>query len=115
MWDVLDGNGGKYRRMEVGMWFSITYWIKQQWRRFIKNPYKYLWSKVGGRPWTFILRDLWHKFEFLWIVALVSLGVWLGHHYNWGAIMLLWLVFSLGYIAGHLFWGKEYTPDEEGK
>lgn len=79
------------------------------WRRFWSNPYKWgLWKWIGGRPWTFILRDFWHKFEFVWIVGLVSLGVWLGHNFDWWAILIGWLVFSIGYIGGHLFWGKDY-------
>ena len=78
------------------------------------NPYKMLWSKIGGRPWTFILRDLWHKFEYFWIVALVSLGVWMGGNFDWKQILIGWLIFSLGYIFGHLFWGKKYIENEQG-
>mgnify|MGYP001558338221 CR=1 FL=1 len=76
--------------------------------------YRWWWSKIGGRPWTFILRDLYHKFEFVWIVGLVSLGIVLGHHYDWDSILKMWLAFSLGYLGGHLFWGREYIPDERG-
>ena len=36
--------------------------------------YRALWSKIGGRPWTYIIRDTWHKFEGLWIIALVALA-----------------------------------------
>ncbi|MFC1914365.1 hypothetical protein ACFLXF_03740 [Chloroflexota bacterium] len=36
--------------------------------------YRALWSRIGGRPWTYILRDTWHKFEGLWIIGLVA--VW---------------------------------------
>jgi len=70
------------------------------------NIYKALWSRIGGRPWTYIIRDTWHKFEGLWIIGLVAVGALLGH-WLWGLIFWLLLVFALGYIAGHLFWGKE--------
>ncbi len=73
--------------------------------------YKFFWSKIGGRPWTYILRDIWHKWEGLIIIGLVAagavLGRWLWHLFFW-----LLLAFSLGYIAGHLFWGKEYIPGQ---
>ena len=76
--------------------------------------YRFIWSNTTGRPYTYILRDLWHKAEFFWIVVLVSAGVWLGHNYDWKTIMVGWLLFSLGYLAGHLFWGTPYIPDQGG-
>lgn len=78
------------------------------------NLYKELWSRIGGRPWTYILRDAWAKAEFVWIVGLVSLGIWLGHNYGWKQIMIGWLIFSAGYLFGHLFWGTKYIPGQEG-
>ena len=77
--------------------------------------YKKLWSLIGERPWTYIIRDLWYKAEFVWIVGLVSLGVWLGHNYDWATVLIGWLVFSVGYCAGHFFWGKEYIENQQGK
>jgi len=86
------------------------------WKKWLTyNPYKKLWSLIGKRPWTFIIRDAWHKAEFVWIIGLVSLGVWLGHNYDWEAILIGWLLFSLGYLGGHLFWGKPYIEGQEGK
>ena len=84
----------------------------KQWLTF--NPYKKLWSLIGGRPWTYIIRDFWHKAEFIWIVGLVSLGVWLGHSYGAETIIKGWLIFSIGYLAGHLFYGKDYIPNQPG-
>jgi len=76
--------------------------------------YKELWLRIGGRPWTYILQDAWHKLEGLWIIGLVATGALLGH-WLWGLIFWFLLVFALGYIAGHLFWGKEYIPDQKDK
>jgi len=73
--------------------------------------YKTLWSRIGGRPWTYILRDTWHKLEGLWILGLVAIGALLGH-WLWNLILWFLLVFALGYIAGHLFWGTKYIPDQ---
>jgi len=71
----------------------------------MSNLYRVLWS------WTYILRDAWHKLEGLWIISLVSIGALLGH-WLWHLIFWFLLVFALGYIAGHLFWGKEYVSGQ---
>ena len=79
----------------------------------INKLYKRLWSAIGGRPWTYILRDIWHKYEGLCIILLVSLGAIVGQ-WLWPLIFWLLLAFALGYTAGHLFWGKEYVPNQTG-
>lgn len=76
--------------------------------------YKELWKRIGGRPWTYIIRDAWHEAEFLWIVAMVSLGIWLGDIAPVKLILIGWLIFATGYLAGHLFWGTEYIPHQQG-
>ena len=45
-------------------------------------------------------------------MGLVSLGIWLGHSCDWKTALSGWLIFSAGYIAGHIFWGTEYIPGE---
>ena len=87
--------------------------------------YKWWWSKIGGRPWTFISRDIWHQFEYIAIMALLFAGWIVG--YNWQDI-LNWIpqhpIVSLGvlfglstfwYILGHFFYGKKYIPFQRGK
>ena len=76
--------------------------------------YKLLWSKIGGRPWTYILRDAYHKVEMLWIIGLVAAGAFLGHWF-WKSIFWVLLDFAVGYIAGHLFWGKDYVPGQRAE
>ena len=75
--------------------------------------YKWWWSKIGGRPWTFILRDAWHKAEVVWIIGLVSIGVWMGHQFDWLTVVKILGVFTLGYLFGHLFWGKRYIEGQK--
>jgi len=79
----------------------------------LERWYRVLWMRIGGRPWTYIIRDAWLTYEFFWIVGLVSLGIWLGHLYQWLTILKGWLIFSAGYIAGHLFWGTKYIADQK--
>lgn len=70
----------------------------------LERIYEWLWRRIGGRPWTYIIRGWWARYQFFWIVGLVSLGVWLGHTYDWKSVLTGWLVFSAGYLSGHLFW-----------
>ena len=80
----------------------------------LEKIYRALWQVIGGRPWTYILRDIWHKYEGLCIIALVAIGAILGY-WLWPLVFWLLLVFALGYIAGHLFWGTKYIPNQQGK
>ena len=78
------------------------------------NAYKWLWSKIGGRPWTYIVRDVWHKAQFVWIVGLVAVGVALGHNFDWLEVLKIMGIFTVGFIFGHFFWGKKYIAGQEG-
>ena len=80
------------------------------------NWYKAIWSKIGGRPFTYILRDIWHEAEWVFQTIFFGLGVltaWLTN--SWSLTLILWGVYTLGYIAGHLFWGKDYIKIQRGK
>ena len=35
----------------------------------LEKIYRSLWSKLGGRPWTYIIRDTWHNLQSLAIVS----------------------------------------------
>ena len=76
--------------------------------------YKWLWQHIGGRPWTYILRDLWEDFEFGWIVVLVTAGILLGHYCSVRTILVIWLSWCAGYIMGHIFWGTPHVPGQTG-
>ena len=89
------------------------------------NLYKKLWSLIGGRPWTFISRDIWHQFEIVAIFFLLFSGFFSGLY--WDEILRFFCehpmitigIFSvasfLWYTAGHILWGKIYLPWEKGK
>ena len=74
--------------------------------------YKWLWTHTTGRPYTYILRDIWHKCEFVWIVVLIAVGVALGHQFDWITVLEIMGVFTTGFIFGHLMWGKDYVPSQ---
>ena len=76
--------------------------------------YEWLWKHIGGRKWTYILRDLWHKFEFLWIFILVGIGAILGRSCEIKTLGIILASVTAGYILGHLFWGTKYKENQGG-
>ena len=90
------------------------------WKKWLTfDPYKKLWSIIGHRPWTFIYRDIWHRFEifpqlqWFWTAVLI---IWLlGGSIPLAFLLCGWGVYIFGYINGHFFWGKEYIPDQQGE
>ena len=84
----------------------------------MSNLYKRIYTVIGGRPWTFIYRDLWHKYEILmqaqwfWTAILV---LWLvGVSIPVMAMLKFWAIYTLGYIMGHFFWGTPYKENQQG-
>lgn len=79
------------------------------------NPYKWLWSRIGGRPWTYIWRDIYHQAEWLiqtlWFAAGVAVGLTLG----WKLALVAWGIYTLGYINGHFHWGTRWIKGQQGK
>ena len=77
------------------------------------NSYQWWYSRIGGRKWTWIIRDWWHKAEFVWIVGLVCLGVYMGHHLDWTTVLMVIVIWSIGFLMGHVFWGTKYIEGQE--
>jgi hypothetical protein len=80
--------------------------------RLLEAFYRRLYRRFGGRPWTYILRDIWHELEYLPGCLLFASGFAAGRFFGWEALLAGWAVFTFGYIAGHLFWG---TPWRRGQ
>jgi len=78
----------------------------------INKLYQWLWTKIGGRPWTDIIQDTWHKLEGIWILCLVAVGAILGHYLGLITTIEILGVFCVGYIFGHLFWGKPWIDNQ---
>jgi len=75
---------------------------------------KLIWGWTTKRPWTYVIRDTWHKAEFLWIIGLVALGVAMGHNFDWLEVLKIMGIFTAGFTFGHFFWGKKYIPNQQG-
>ena len=86
--------------------------------------YKKLWSLIGKRPWTYIRRDFWHRFEIVNIVFFVSVGFWAGFFYPriyywmtehwWSLILLVAVFYFIGVLQGHFYWGSKYIKNQGG-
>ena len=77
--------------------------------------YKWWWSKIGGRPWTFIMRDFYHNFEYLSIIGFFALGYFLRPYFTEREFIIAVTVGTVCFLLGHLFWGKKYIPNQKGK
>jgi len=77
--------------------------------------YKVLWSRIGGRPWTYIARDIYHRVEYLVLVCLFIGGYAVGqsHLAGWKWFLVIISAYTMGYIHGHFFWGKDYIPGQK--
>ena len=67
--------------------------------------YKAWWSRFGGRPFTYLIRDWWIDYELLWIIGMLAIGATLGEYYGWLTILRILAIFAVGILFGHLFWG----------
>ena len=65
--------------------------------------YEWTWTHVGGRPWTFIMRDnpwIWPLgVAILWLPSSRWLPLRLWVRWAYGVFLLL-----LGFVGGHVFW-----------
>ncbi len=77
--------------------------------------YRMLWSRIGGRPWTYIARDIYHRVEYLVLVSLVITGYAIGETglVSWKLFLVIMTAYTIGYVHGHFFWGKEYVPNQK--
>ena len=81
------------------------------------NIYKWLYTRIGGRPWTYIARDIYHNYEYVWLVSLFVGGFWLGMSglVSWKWFLSIMAVYTIGYIHGHFFWGTKYKEGQMGE
>jgi len=91
------------------------------WKRWLGfNLYKKLWSLIGGRPWTYIYRDIWDNLEWFPQMQWAATGILfeLLRHYKgwpWWAHFIWVGIYSFGYINGHFFWGRDKIFGQKGE
>lgn len=68
-----------------------------------KKLYEKLWGKVGGKPWTEIVREDQKRTPLLYMLIFLGLGILvsrLAGKYWWQIL----IGFILGIIVGHFWW-----------
>lgn len=69
----------------------------------LEKLYAKIWGRIGGRPWTEIVRYEEKREPTLFLLIFLGLGILLfkvaGRH--WWQILI---VFLLGIVAGHFWW-----------
>lgn len=86
------------------------------WKKWLGyNLYKKLWSLIGGRPWTYIFRDVWHEAEWVYQALWYAIGITVGIHFGWKIALIALGIYTFGYINGHLWWGTKYIKGQKGK
>ena len=65
--------------MEYGAWRKGPEDLDTTRDSGLAKIYEFFWRRLGGRPFTFRIRDWWHQYPLIWIFALAGLGVGLGH------------------------------------
>ena len=71
--------------------------------RLLEKLYEKLWGKVGGKPWTEIIREDQKRSPLLYMLIFLGLGILvskLAGRYWWQLLLGL----LVGVIIGHLFW-----------
>ena len=65
--------------------------------------YEKTWRKVGGKPWTEIVRDKQRKSPLVFLIVFLGLGILAGKTAGryWRQILL---GFLLGILCGHFWW-----------
>jgi hypothetical protein len=87
---------------------------KSQRGKTMIDLYRWLWSRIGGRPWTYILRDVYHEAEWLIQTIWYLIGMLVGMAVGWQVALIIWLIYTFGYINGHLFWGTRWIKGQKG-
>jgi len=70
---------------------------------YLEKLYQKLWSRVGGRPWTEIVRDEQKHSPLVFMLIFLALGIMIGKlaaKYWWQIL----IGFLLGILCGHFWW-----------
>jgi len=79
----------------------------------LEKLYRIIW-KPFGRPFTYILRDSWVKYEILWILGLLMMGGFLGEKFGFINVLKYEGLMFIGIVLGHLFWGTKHILGQKG-
>jgi len=69
----------------------------------LEKLYEKIWRRIGGRPWTYIVRDEQKKEPLMFLLIFLGLGILVAKTAgrNWWQIVV---GFLLGILVGHFWW-----------
>jgi len=69
----------------------------------LERLYEKVWRRIGGRPWTYIVRDEQKRAPLMFLLIFLGLGILVAKTAgrNWWQILV---GFLLGILAGHFWW-----------
>ena len=70
--------------------------------------YEWIHKMIGGRPWTYIIRDFYHGNPVGWTLLLFTAGYFLEPYIGFYDYVKI----GVGILLGHLFWGAPWIPDQ---
>lgn len=77
------------------------------------NSYRWWWTRIGGRKWTYIIRDAKQEYPTPWMLAVMVASAIAGH-YCWGWLLLaVFCGLLAGILWGHLWWGTRHVPGQK--
>jgi hypothetical protein len=92
--------------MAEGNWLERAYW----WFWF--HTEFWIANKLKRRPYTFMMRDFWHRHEFWgWLIFAAVTGLIV-----WGVYWSLWFLILFAFhwaLFAHLRWGSKYIQGEQ--
>ena len=76
------------------------------------NPYKWLWSRIGGRQWTHIWRDVYHLAPIVIQILWFLIGATCIYNFGWVGAGVFWGIYLFGYLEGHFHWGTPWIKGQ---
>lgn len=73
-------------------------------RSFWRDPYRWLWSRIGGRKWTYIVRDFAYQNPLVLIILFFLVGYYMRQLFHSDDIPKI----GAGLLLAHLFWGTKW-------
>jgi len=69
----------------------------------LEKLYEKIWRRIGGKPWTEIIREDAQREPLLYLLIFLAGGIFLAikAKQHWWQILL---GFTLGILVGHLWW-----------
>jgi len=76
------------------------------------NSYRWWWSRIGGRKWTWIVRDARQKYPTPWMLGVMVVSAVIGHYFWSWWLLAAFGVLLIGILWGHLWFGTKYIPNQ---